>query len=205
MDSCPMTREGIKCALMNINCIDNAIIEANKLYQIPVLVSKYHPRAIIMELYGQDESALDALRVITLCRGGWPDTPIIVCTAIEDPRLLALLKNMGVRGICLKIEPIDAIINCVKQVVKQQRWYSNRVESNFDRNKSICTPLTSKEIDVLEFIFSGKSVTRTSLLMHRDVRTVSTHKRNAMSKLGFKNDWDMFTHGGWMLKGDSFH
>lgn len=205
MESCPMTREGIKRALVKSNCSTNNVVETDVVCKIPTLVSIYQPKVIIMELFGQDESALDALRVITLCRTSWPCIPIIVCTAIENPRLLALLRNMGVKGICLKIEPIESIINCLEQVINEHLYYSNRVASNFDKNKSICSPLTYKEIDVLEFIFSGQSVTRTSKLMHRDIRTVSTHKRNAMFKLGFKNDCDMFTNGKWMHKGSEFH
>ncbi|HBE9082897.1 response regulator transcription factor [Serratia fonticola] len=204
MDPCPLTREGMKQTLVSSKCIGNDIIETGELYKIPLLVSKYKPNVLIMELYGQGESVLDALRVITLCRASWSNLPIVICTAIESPRLLTLVKNMGVRGMCLKSEPIDSIVNCVNQVTSDHCFFSSGVWGGFEKNNYKCTPLTAKEIDVIEIIFSGKTVTATSSMMSRDVRTVSTHKRNAMEKLGFRNDCDMFTHGDWMSKDKVF-
>lgn len=200
MEACPITREGVKQALIMSECVGHDVIETGEINRVPLLVSKYKPHVIIMELYGLGESVLDALRVIRLCRVSWPFIPIVICTAIENSSLLMLIRNMGVKGICLKSEPLESIVNCVNHVVNERYFFSHRVGVNFEKNKNKCIPLTAKEIDVLEFIFAGKTVTETSYMMHRDVRTVSTHKRNAMEKLGFRHDCDMFTHGDWMSK-----
>lgn len=204
MDACPITREGMKQALVSSKCIGHDVVETSEIKQIPLLVSKYKPQVIIMELYGRGESVLDALRVITICRSSWPYLPIVICTSIENSCLLTLIRNMGVRGMCLKSEPLESIVNCVSQVVDDHHFFSSRVGAHFEKNTHRCLPLTAKEIDVMEMIFSGKTVTATSSMMHRDVRTISTHKRNAMEKLGFRNDCDMFTHGDWMAKDKVF-
>jgi two-component system capsular synthesis response regulator RcsB len=60
--------------------------------------------------------------------------------------------------------------------------------------------LTRRELDVLTYLFSGMNVSAVAAKMHRDIRTISTHKRNAMAKLGFKNDSELFAQGIWMMK-----
>ncbi|CAI1647089.1 response regulator transcription factor [Serratia fonticola] len=200
MESCPITREGIKQALLSSKCLGEEVVDTNEVSKIPLLVSQYKPQLIIMELYGLGESVLDALRIINICRASWPHIPIVICTAIENSCLLTLIRNMGVRGMCLKSESLTSIVSCISQVVKGNYFFSDRIVANLDKNIHSCIPLTSKEIDVLELIFSGKTVTATSSMMHRDIRTVSTHKRNAMEKLGFKNDGEMFIQGDWMFK-----
>lgn len=204
MDPCPITREGMKQALASSTCFSNDIVETAEAYKIPLLISKYKPNVLIMELHGHDESVLDVLRVITLCRASWSYLPIIICTAIENPRLLTLVRNMGVQGMCLKSESLESVVNCVNQVANEHCFFSSGVRKGIENNIYKCVPLTAKEIDVMEMIFSGKTVTATSSVMKRDVRTVSTHKRNAMEKLGFRNDCDMFTHGDWMSKDKVF-
>lgn len=53
-------------------------------------------------------------------------------------------------------------------------------------------PLTHRELDVLELLFKGKSVTTTAQALQRDIRTVSAHKRNAMFKLELYSDSDLY-------------
>lgn len=62
------------------------------------------------------------------------------------------------------------------------------------------TALTARELDVLAYLFSGLSVSRVAQALHRDIRTISTHKRNAMVKLGFHNDSELFAQGTWMAQ-----
>ena len=55
--------------------------------------------------------------------------------------------------------------------------------------------LTVCEIQVIEQLFLGHNVTQVAQHLGRDVRTVSSHKRHAMEKLGLHCDKDLHVLG----------
>lgn len=200
MEACPMTALGMRNILAQSCTQPENIKHVNNLAAIPNLMRSQPTSLLIMELCGESESVLDGLRLISLCLEHWPSTAIVVCTALDDPRVLQLLTVSGVKGLVLKQEPAIALAQCVQQVLVGRRSYSHKVRQLLANQSIGGKALTARELDVLAYLFSGKSVTAAALMMHRDVRTVSTHKRNAMLKLGFHNDGELFLQGKWMAK-----
>ena len=107
---------------------------------------------------------------------------------------------MGVWSICLKQEPLTRLKQCIRDVLNGLRLSSPVVQRAIGANTASNAPLTLKEITVLDHIFLGHSITRTAQLLHRDIRTISSHKRNAMAKLGYVSDADMYKRGTWLLR-----
>jgi two-component system capsular synthesis response regulator RcsB len=200
MESCPLTAIGVHNVLLETCGAACHVVEASNLADIPGLMRNYQPQLLVMELCGADESVLDGLRLIALCLEHWPATPVIVCTALDDPRVLQLLTASGIKGLMLKHEPSIALAQCVQQVLAGRRHYSHKARQMLNHDDGKSKSLTARELDVLSYLFSGKSVTTAALMMHRDVRTISTHKRNAMLKLGFQSDGELFLQGKWMAK-----
>ncbi|WP_394517073.1 LuxR C-terminal-related transcriptional regulator [Pantoea sp. SGAir0175] len=52
--------------------------------------------------------------------------------------------------------------------------------------------LSAKEKSIIEYLHSGMSVTETAARVNRSVKTISTQKRNAMRKLGIKQNRDIY-------------
>ncbi|MEW7000449.1 response regulator transcription factor [Serratia ureilytica] len=165
------------------------------------LFTQHTHRLLVMDLCGKSELVLDGFRLIADVRESSPDTAIIICTALDEPRLLRQLIASGIRGLMLKQEPAIALTHCVQQVLAGCSSFSHRVRQRQLHEATADKPLTAKELDVLTQLFSGKSVTSVALTMCRDIRTVSTHKRNAMLKLGFHSDGELYLQGnGWLRK-----
>lgn len=198
MESCPITSIGI-CNILVQSCgIKKEVQLVSNLSEIPEAMRHRPASLLIMELCGEDESVLDGLRLIAFCLENWPKTSIIICTALDDPRVLRLLIASGIKGLLLKQEPDVTLAQCVQQVILGGRSYSHKVRQLLSDQSTHGKALTARELDVLTHLFAGKNVTTAALMMHRDVRTISTHKRNAMHKLGFQNDGELYFHGKWM-------
>lgn len=200
MESCPITALGMRNILAQSCGFADGVQIVSNLSEIPTLMHQRPAKLLIMELCGEEESVLDGLRLIALCLEHWPTTAMIVCTALDDPRVLQLLTASGIKGLVLKQEPAIALTQCVQQVISGRRSYSHKVRQLLTNHSTGGKALTARELDVLAYLFSGKSVTTAALMMHRDVRTVSTHKRNAMHKLGFQSDGELYLQGKWMAK-----
>ncbi len=51
--------------------------------------------------------------------------------------------------------------------------------------------MTNNEIEVLDRVSLGESVSEIAVQSQRSIKTVSNHKRNAMSKLGIETDSEL--------------
>ncbi|CAI1001931.1 response regulator transcription factor [Serratia entomophila] len=206
MEPCPITALGIGNRLVeSCGYRQNRIFPVASLAELSNALARHQPRLLIMELCGKSESVLDGLRLISEVQENLPNTAIVVCTAMDEPRVLRQLIASGIRGLMLKQEPAIALAHCVQQVLAGKCSFSHRIRQRQLHQNAAGRPLTLRELDVLSQLFSGKSVSGVAVTMCRDIRTVSTHKRNAMLKLGFHNDGELYLQGKWMAaNGPSF-
>lgn len=175
-------------------------LQAPSMGELSVAMLQQQADLFMMELGGEGESVLEGMRAICHLMGTWSLTRLIVCTALADARLLKQLKAMGVGGIYLKQDPLSALTLCIHEVMSDKKSYSPQIVALVEPDKLHPPLLTPREMDVLGCLFAGKSVTNTALTLHRDIRTISTHKRNAMTKLEFHNDCELYTWGAWLSR-----
>lgn len=201
MDACPITAQGIKRVLVE-NCgIADSISYVQSLAGISSRVASVPPALLIMDICGEKELMLDGLRLLAHLREAHPEMKIVICTDFSDYRILELLISSKANGILLKHEPVLALVQCVTNgILGDLQWLSPKVKLLLAKTPPKNTALTARELDVLACLFSGLSVSRVAQTLHRNIRTVSTHKRNAMMKLGFHNDSELFARGTWMAK-----
>ncbi|WP_255562201.1 response regulator transcription factor [Rahnella sp. PD12R] len=200
MDACPVTALGVKKMLVESAGITGPFTYVQSLAAIPEKIADAPPALLIMDICGEKESVLDGLRLLSQIVASSPAMKIVICTDYSDHRILELLASSGAHGLLLKNEPVLALEQCVTEVLAgATQWLSPRARQILSGARQT-TPLTARELDVLAYLFSGLSVSRVAQTLHRDIRTVSTHKRNAMMKLGFHNDSELFAQGTWMAK-----
>jgi two-component system capsular synthesis response regulator RcsB len=192
MEPCLITALGMRNRLIeSCGLQPDNVRQVTNLVALRTLFTQHVHRLLVMDLCGKSESVLDGFRLIAEVRENSPDTAIVICTALDEPKLLRQLIASGISGLMLKQEPAIALTHCVQQVLTGCSSFSHRVRQRQLHEATADKPLTAKELDVLTQLFSGKSVTNVALTMCRDIRTVSTHKRNAM----FSQRWGVVPSG----------
>lgn len=177
--------------------------ELNKAADVPLFLHSNPTDVIVMELCGKDESVLEGLRIIATCKKYWPQIPLVVCTLLTDLRFLQQIISLGVASICHKFDPLPTIHHCIESAIAGAYQDSPTIKELLTATP--LTTLTGKEIDVLSYLLAGCTVTTVALMMHRNIRTISTHKRNAMTKLGYRNDSELFSRGKWLSQNGLFN
>lgn len=201
MDACPVTALGMKRVLTGSCGITKSVNYVQRLAGIPAAIARSLPALLIMDICGEKESVLDGLRLLAQLQDSHPAMKIIICTDFSDHRVLELLASSLANGVLLKHEPELALVQCVFDVMAGgEQWLSPKAKMLVSKTALKNPALTARELEVLTCLFSGMSVSRVAQTLHRDIRTVSTHKRNAMMKLGFHNDSELFAQGTWMAK-----
>lgn len=201
MDACPVTALGMKRVLTGSCGITKSVNYVQRLAGIPAAIARSLPALLIMDICGEKESVLDGLRLLAHLQDSHPEMKIIICTDFSDHRVLELLASSPANGVLLKHEPELALVQCVFDVMAGgEQWLSPKAKRLVTTTAMKNPALTARELEVLTCLFSGMSVSSVAQTLHRDIRTVSTHKRNAMMKLGFHNDSELFAQGTWMAK-----
>ncbi|AYM93518.1 MULTISPECIES: response regulator transcription factor [Serratia] len=199
MDACPITRAGICSAFQPPQFQVMDCVHVEKVCDLPVAMQQGKVDVVITELCGEGESVLEGLRMISHLRQYWARVPLIVATSLQEPHLLAQLRTLRVSGIYLKQDPLSSLTQGVLCAMAGLSSLSPSAV-NLVGNGAPSLSLTGREMDVLECLFAGRTVTDTARVLARDVRTISTHKRRAMIKLGFHSDSDLYTRGDYLAR-----
>ncbi|MBF7997776.1 LuxR C-terminal-related transcriptional regulator [Rahnella laticis] len=205
MDACPFTRLGLMRILQS-SFISMDIQECDNSEAINPLIFNGEIDYILMDICGKNESVLQGIRHIQRIKKTWPGSRLIICTSFKNANVILRLIKMGVSAICCKGDLPFALKKYISSVRTGRCYLSPAIETSVNTSSAGEKHwLTPKEMDVLGGLFEGHTVTDVSSILCRDVRTVSTHKQNAMEKFGFKNDYQMYIEGSWLFPDSVCH
>jgi two-component system, NarL family, captular synthesis response regulator RcsB len=157
------------------------------------------PCDVLVTDFAMPEPGLDAhdgLRLIRRVRQDWPQIGIVVLTSVSNVAILRSILNAGAMGLVNKAEPIEFVPLAVRHACVGRRYVSASFASSLaeagagaENEAASDEPrLSPREEEVVRLFAKGRSITEIALELKRDVRTISRQKRDAMNKLGVKND-----------------
>lgn len=146
---------------------------------------------IIMDISMPDMNGIEATRQIT---AEHPATKVIGLSMHSDRRFVAQVLRSGASGYLLKDCAFDELTRAVQAVTAGQTYLSpgiagpviedylrrvgeaDRVEGN--------SPLSEREREVLQLLAEGRSTKQIAGMLQVSGKTVETHRRRIMEKLG---------------------
>jgi two-component system, NarL family, captular synthesis response regulator RcsB len=144
------------------------------------------------------QEAHDGLLLIRKVRQEWPGINIVVLTSVSNVAILRSILNAGAVSLVNKAEPIEQVSTAVRYACVGRRYVSASflaalaeagTEADFTRDEPRLSP---REVEVVRLFAKGRSITEIARELNRDVRTISRQKRDAMNKLGVRNDPGLF-------------
>lgn len=151
---------------------------------------------ILMDIdMGENEiSGIDLTAEITKSS---PKTKVLALSMHGDKNYIVKMLEAGATGYILKNAGKDEMINAIQTVANGNTYFSSQVSaklleqiinpSSAKKNKPEGTPLTDREIEVLKLIADEYSNPEIAEMLFISIRTVDTHRRNLLDKLGVKN------------------
>jgi two-component system capsular synthesis response regulator RcsB len=140
----------------------------------------------------------DGLRLIRRVCRDWPNTRIVVLTSMSNVAILRSILNAGAMSLLNKVESMEELAAAVRFAGVGRRYLSTSIVAALavagaETDALAEGPrLSPREIEVVRMFASGMSITEIARSLDRDVRTISRQKRDAMSKLGVRNDPGLF-------------
>jgi DNA-binding NarL/FixJ family response regulator len=151
-------------------------------------ITKTQPDVLILDCYLINNYAEHLTREVMNL--GLPVKIMVIIPIIDEIHLRSLL-GAGVSGYILSNEPLDAIANTVRAVLKgEMRLSSMLVKKVFDqdtRNIDYGKDLTRREKEVLALIVHGYSNAQIGEKLSIAMGTVKNHSKKIYEKLGVHN------------------
>jgi DNA-binding NarL/FixJ family response regulator len=148
-----------------------------------------------------------ARRLLAVC----PHCRVVVLTVHEEAAYLHELLDLGIAAYVLKRSATEELVRSIHAVAAGGIYLDPAIAGRALRAKAVAprqnnqqgTPLSSREIEVLQLTASGHSNKAIATKLEIGLKSVDTYKARAMAKLGFHSRVDVVRFAlnqGWLAE-----
>jgi len=195
-----LVRKGLKMMLEAESDIE-ILGEAKDGISAVKITKKLNPDIVIMDISMPKLNGIDAIESIL---SNNPEIGIITLSMHREERFITGAFQAGAKGYLLKDSMLDELMQAIHTVYKGQFYlspqiahvvvngFNNKLSSeNSTRPASL---LTSREREVLQLITEGTKTDEIGQQLTISPKTVESHRRNIMEKLGFKHPVELIKY-----------
>jgi len=189
VDDHQMMRQGLRSLLAQASDIE-VVGEADNGRTALDLVRTLSPDVVVMDVGMPELNGVDATRRI---RAEHPGVKVIALSTHTDKRYVHHMLDAGACGYVLKIAAHDELLRAVRAASVGKTYLSpeitglvvERSTSSHPRGElTAFSTLGAREREVLQLVAEGKTSSETAKQMHISLKTVESHRRNIVQKLG---------------------
>ncbi len=122
---------------------------------------------------------LDGVGIVRALHGDAGPTRFVLLTASLDPRELTTALDLGVRGVVFKDQPVDTLIECIREVHAGRTWNATAPAPSAD-----AAGLTAREVEIVRLIVDGQRNKQIAVTLGITEGTVKVHLHRIYEKLG---------------------
>jgi DNA-binding NarL/FixJ family response regulator len=149
------------------------------------------PDLVIMDVAMPDLIGIDATRRIAEAE---PRTRVLALSMHSDGRYVKGMLQAGARGYILKDCAAEELTHAIRTVMAGQVYVSpgvtGAIVNDYVRQLSATdkpATLTRREREVLQLLTEGGSTANIAAGLHLSVKTIETHRKRIMDKLGLRS------------------
>jgi DNA-binding NarL/FixJ family response regulator len=193
-DDHKIMREGLRSLLEERKDEFECVGEAEDGYMATVLTRELRPDIVIMDIAMPKLSGIDATREI---KAELPDTKVIVLSMHASRAYVLQVLQAGACAYLLKDSAFEELSTALNAARKGEMHLSPgiteagaiRTEPGKPAHGTILQSerLTKRELQVLQLIAEGKTTKEIAVRLQISVKTVETHRKQIMEKLGIRS------------------
>ncbi len=154
------------------------------------LAREHRPEVAIIDVSMPDLNGIEATRKI---RAAHPGIKVIGLSMHADRRYVVEMLRSGALGYILKESAFDELVQAIHSVSKGQTYLSARladiiikdyIKEADEARGSAFIRLSNREREVLQLLAEGRTTTQIAQQMNLSVKTIETHRKQIMDKLG---------------------
>lgn len=195
-DDHQIIRDGLR-ALLESQLQTSVVGEAEDGRSAAEMAISLQPDVVVMDISMPDLNGIDATRKIS---SECPDAKVIALSMHTDRRFVSEMLRAGAAGYLIKDSAFEELADAIQTVMQGQVYLSQAVAgvvvqdyvrhlsgNAAEEDSSPAARLSMREREVLQLAAEGLSTKQIASRLGLSVKTVETHRRQLMDKLGIYN------------------
>lgn len=191
-DDHKMIRDGI-ISLLEDEADIRVLGEASDGREVLALLEKLEIDIILMDIDMGQYNGIEATKQVAKL---YPDVKVLIVSMFGDLSYITKAFEAGAKGYLLKNAGKIEMLKAIDELMQGGTYCSTEVSAKLvahlqgkisNHKKHTGIPLTRREIEVLKLIVAEYSNAEIAEKLFISIRTVDTHRRNLLTKLGAKN------------------
>ena len=200
-----MMREGLR-VFVSRQADMEVVAEADSGKTAVALAQKFQPDVLVMDVSMPE---MNGLRATEILHESHPSIKVLSVTRHTDGGYLQEMLRAGARGYVLKQSGSEELVRAIRAVAGGHSYLDPAITQQVigvvsDSSTNAAhweTNLSNREEEVLRLIAWGAVSRQIAARLGVSIKTVESHKANAMSKLGMTNRLDIVRYAvlrGWL-------
>jgi len=182
VDDHPIVRAGLEQALVKANFTICAVAASKN--EAIAQIARTNPNLILLDLNLPDGSGFE---VANWARGVSDEIGIVILTLNDSPELLLAALTARVSGFVVKSAPLVEVIATLERALNSPLSFTASGLHKALKAKEQLPGLSSRELQVLNALATGKSSREIARELYLSEATVKTHLSNIYRKLEVNN------------------
>lgn len=184
-DDHPMVRRALREALIESCGAGFELLEAGSIEGVRELLSRERVDVLMLDL---SMPGMEGTLSLISLRAEFPSVPILVVSAIEEPRIVRQAMDFGASGFLFKSAPFGTIAEAVRAVLAGDLWFPEASAANLTTSDAEVagriSELTPQQRRVLVLLAQGKLNKEIAFELDVHEGTVKAHVTHILQKLG---------------------
>ncbi|MBW0896555.1 response regulator transcription factor [Pseudomonas aeruginosa] len=146
---------------------------------------------LITELGLPGQRSRDGIHLVEWLTRHCPQMKVMVYSVFSAPLLAKAVLRSGASAYISKRSPLETLKAALECMALGQTFLDPGLHPQRHTGK----PLSPTEVDILRRLARGDTVSEIAQRTKRSVSTISTHKKNAMVKIGLNSDAELIALG----------
>ena len=164
------------------------------------MVKDLAPDVVVMDIAMPELNGIEATRQIV---AGTPPAEVVVLSMHCDKRFVVGVLSAGASGYVQKGCSFDELARAIRAAAQGHTYLSPPVADVLARdyvgrlreeNGNSSPVLTPREREIVQLLAEGKAAKQIATVLGISIKTVSTHRRRAMTKLGADGTADLIKY-----------
>ena len=135
---------------------------------------------------------INGIEVTRQIRAQLPKTEVLIFTMHDNESLIQDVMKVGARGYLLKSDAGRDLISAIAALAIHKPFFTAKVSESFVKaSKAMRSPLTNREVGVVQLIAEGHTNKHIARLLNISLKTVETHRASVMRKLNLSSSADL--------------